>query len=110
MNPQHVYIAGKVTGEDPEVVLAKFAHAQNQLESQGHKVLNPIEIVGRWAFENGLKWHEVPWGIAMRICLREMNDKAASLYMLPCWPYSRGAKIEHNLALELRMPVFYEGA
>lgn len=92
-----VYIAGKVTGLKYEEVCVKFAAAQERLENRGFKVVNPMEIVPR----------EATWSEAMRICLAALPE-CQMIYMLRCSVNSRGAKIELQRAIDLRLDLDWE--
>lgn len=91
-----IYIAGKVTGLPHEEVAAKFAAAQQHLESLGYEVVNPIQVVND---------PNCPWDLAMRKCLAAMLDCHA-VHVLPCWKDSKGAKMEVEIAFRLQMPVY----
>lgn len=116
-----IYIAGKVTGEPLATVTAKFGAAQVALEKQGYNVINPLAVTAA-AFEapsgsptggekgaNDDHWLHMPWTIAMRLTLAAMMT-ADAVYMLKDWKYSKGATIEHDLALKIKLPITYEEA
>jgi hypothetical protein len=90
-----IYIAGKVTGEPLAPTTMKFGQAQVTLQAKGHTVINPLEVVADW---------HTPWPQAMRMCLAALVG-AGSLYALPCWKHSRGARLEVYLAHRLGIPV-----
>lgn len=92
-NKTKIYIAGKVTGEPKHSCALKFATAQKELEKQGYEVVNPIEVVGDF---------NADWKTAMRKCIKALMDCDA-IYMLPDWHDSKGAKIEHSLAIDLSL-------
>ena len=75
-----IYIAGKIEG-DPDY-RTKFERAGEELERQGHIVLNPARL---------------PQGLSpgdyMRICLA-MMDTADAVAFLPDYRTSRGALLE----------------
>lgn len=79
-----VYIAGKITG-DPAYQI-KFNHAKNQLEFQGHKVINPAML------PEGL-WPEsyMPINLAM-------IEAADAVCFIGDWWDSRGARLERAYA------------
>jgi hypothetical protein len=85
-----VYIAGKVTGEKYAECVKKFSSRAEILRAQGYEVVNPMEIV-----PEGTGWKD-----AMKLCISELMNCDA-YYMLPDWRYSKGAKIELQLALAL---------
>ena len=78
-----VYIAGKITG-DPGYK-EKFGEVAEELERQGHIVLNPAEL------PEGMETADY-----MRICLA-MLDCADAVMFLPDWTESKGAGVEHAL-------------
>lgn len=71
---------------------------------KGHKVINPLEVVNE-AFPEYCP--KVPWQKAMKITILAMLLNADEVHLLPDWNDSRGAIIERNLALELKIPVIY---
>lgn len=75
-----IYIAGKITG-DPGY-LDKFRGEAKKLEALGHIVLNPAEL------PEGMSKAEY-----MRICLA-MIDCADTVFLLPGWQGSPGARLE----------------
>ncbi len=93
-----IYIAGKVTGEDPALVKSKFAIAQIDLINQGHIAVNPIDVV---------KDFNTPWDIAMGKCLKALLS-CQTAYFLKDWKDSKGAKVEHAFAKELGLTIIYE--
>lgn len=95
-----IYIAGKITGEEPSVAKRKFKDAENKIKSifSSAIVVNPIELVN----DMRMDWHE-----AMRICLKELST-CDMIYLLPCWKDSKGAKIERDFALNSKMIIYYQ--
>ena len=85
-----VYIAGKITGEDPVKCAEKFNRAEERISARGYHVVNPMKLV-----EPGTPWHA-----AMRVCFRELT-KAQFIYLLPDWRQSYGAKLEIKMAIDL---------
>lgn len=75
-----IYIAGKITG-DPKY-RDRFRDEAERLEGLGHIVLNPAEL------PEGMSKAEY-----MRICLA-MIDCADSVFLLPGWQGSPGARLE----------------
>ncbi|WP_087864022.1 DUF4406 domain-containing protein [Comamonas thiooxydans] len=98
---KRIYIAGPMSGL-PDFNYPAFHAAAAVLRTQGHHVENPAEnprpACGTW---QGY----------MRMSLRQIAA-CDCLYMLPGWRGSRGARIEHGLALDLGLEVhdFGEGA
>lgn len=91
-----IYIAGKVSGLPEEVVNAKFKAAQNKLEADGWKVLNPCDFIT----------NTEPWETAMRMAMT-LLCMADTVYMLPCWEDSPGASVEFDAAVKFGIPVVF---
>ena len=75
-----IYIAGKITG-DPKY-RDRFREEAEKLEGLGHIVLNPAELL------EGMSKAEY-----MRICFA-MIDRADTVFLLPGWQGSAGARLE----------------
>lgn len=75
-----IYIAGKITG-DPKYQ-NRFRGEAERLEALGHIVLNPAEL------PEGMSKAEY-----MRICFA-MIDCADTVFLLPGWQGSPGARLE----------------
>ena len=91
---KRIYIAGPMSGL-PDFNYPAFYAAAAALRAQGHHVENPAEnpspACGTW---QGY----------MRMSLRQIAA-CDCLCMLPGWRDSRGARIEHGLALDLGLEV-----
>lgn len=91
---KRIYIAGPMSGL-PDFNYPAFHAAAAALRSHGHHVENPAE-------------NPMPpcgsWQGYMRMSLRQIAD-CDCLCMLPGWRSSRGARIEHGLALDLDLEV-----
>ena len=87
-----VYIIGKVTGLLYDEVCRAFNERQQQLEEQGHEVVNPVAIVPE----------ETTWEDAMRICIAQLVTCDA-VSLLPNAVFSRGGTLELMIAGELRL-------
>jgi hypothetical protein len=90
-----IYIAGPMTGL-PEFNYPAFNDAARTLRAAGHVVHNPAE-------------NPVPpcgsWLGYMRMGLKQIAD-ADCLVLLPGWADSRGARIEHRLAIDLGLVAY----
>jgi len=93
-----VYIAGPMTGL-PGNNYPAFNAVANQLRQQGYKVENPAEssppACGTWE----------GW---MRLGIEKLI-RCQALVLLPGWRESRGARIEHHLALDLGLEILAWG-
>lgn len=89
-----IYIAGPCTGL-PELNYPAFHAAAKGLRDLGYAVENPAE-------------NPVPpcesWEAYMRMALAQLV-RCDEIHMLRGWSKSRGAKIEHQLAIDLGMLV-----
>ena len=94
-----LYIAGPMTGM-PDHNYPAFDTAAERLRSWGHLVLNPTILEQH----NPTPGTPQPWDWYMRRALRMLLD-AEGVALLPGWASSRGATIERDLAMSLRMPV-----
>ena len=93
------YISGRITGLPYDEVERAFFGAEAVLEALDYEVLNPLK--------NGLdrtaSWREhMTADIAMLM-------QADVVFMLPDWNESKGARIEHYIANEMKKTVYYNG-
>lgn len=94
---KRIYISGKITGiekQAPEL----FSNAAHQLKSAGYTVLNPMTLLHN---------HDLTWESYMKVDIRAMLT-CDEVYMLSNWTDSKGAKIEHAIALMLGLKIKYE--
>lgn len=97
-----LYIAGPMTGL-PELNFPAFHAAAAELRAKGIEAINPAEINP----DKHMTW---------QACMR--TDIAAlvfcdGIYLLPGWRNSKGATLEHDIALRLGLGITYpegEGA
>lgn len=94
MTPHRVYVAGPMTGW-PDYNLPAFDRAGAELAERGYVPLNPAM--------HGADDPNRTWADYMRRALG-MLVHADGVALLPDWDTSRGARLEHSLALELGMP------
>ena len=98
-----IYISGKISGEDSEQCRLKFRKAQVKFERQGFEVFNP--------YGDGIKrWLEDSWEFHIVSDLKFIIYEKPHMYFLNDWEFSTGAKIEHAVAKELDLLMFYQGA
>ena len=89
-----VYISGPMSGL-PDFNRPAFFRAAGELRFQGHKVVNPAELDVP---------DDTPWPLLMRASLRGLLE-CDTIHMLPGWYRSRGAQLEHAIAIALGMTV-----
>lgn len=97
MEKKRIYIAGPVSGLDEADVRMRFRAAELRLAGEGHDVVNPVRLCSS-------SW---PWERCMRVCISAMMGCDA-VYMLKNWKRSRGARLEHFVALKLGMGITLE--
>lgn len=90
-----VYLSGKITGLSEEEYKKAFNKAETKLKEFGYRVINPA----RKGVIPGYEWEDY-----MRDCIKDLCD-ADLLYHLPNWEDSKGAKLEHEIAIKLKIPV-----
>jgi hypothetical protein len=91
-----IYIAGPMSGL-PELNFPTFHAAAAVLREQGFTVINPAEINP----DVGADWAE-----CMRADIAQLVT-CDTIYLLPGWEKSRGAKLEHHIADALGMTVSF---
>lgn len=90
-----IYVAGPMTGL-PALNFPAFHAEASRLRALGHDAINPAEI----NTDPNADWHQ---------CMRA--DIAAlvtcdAIQLLPGWRKSRGATLEHDIAVRLGLDVF----
>lgn len=101
MKTKTVFISGKVSGLSPCQVYTNFKTAEWRLlnDDAGYgNIINPIAICKS----------SYPWWLCMVICIYNLLFKANYVYMLHNWRDSRGARIEHNIAIKFHKKIIYE--
>ncbi len=92
-----IYISGAITGFE-KVAPLLFEIAERKLKEQGFEVVNPMTIEHN---------HDLTWNSYMRVDLKALLD-CDYIFMLSNWKVSRGAKIEHQLALDLEIGILFQ--
>ena len=93
-----LYISGKISGTDLTHTRKRFSDVADKLQALGHEVTNPLC--------NGLSETDP--------CEAHIAKDIANLlqcegiYMLQGWEESQGARIEHAMAKDAKLIVFYE--
>lgn len=93
----HIYLSGPMTGL-PDYNRPAFARVAEELRAQGKAVFNPGEI--------GPTENIMPRAWYMRRDLEALM-KSDSVYVLPGWGESEGAKLEIAIAKELELPIIF---
>lgn len=87
-----IYLAGPMTGIQDHNFPVFHAEAK-RLRALGYEVVNPAELVTD---------QTKPWVDCMRIDIPQLL-KCDTVAVLPGWTASKGARLEHRIALELGM-------
>lgn len=99
---KNIYIAGPISGLDPEVAKKNFELATEILHktfSIRANILNPFALV---------KYNEdYEWKDYMIKCMPIIFN-CDSIYMLEDWQKSKGARIEFAIAVELGFDIIYQ--
>lgn len=96
---KRVYIAGPMTGY-PELNFPAFHREAARLRALGLEVVNPAEIN---------RDPSAGWVECMRNDIRELVT-CDVIALLPGWEKSRGATLEHHIAVALQLSVLRVGA
>lgn len=93
-----IYIAGKITGEEPTPCMEKFAKAETRLRQMGAQPVNPFKlgIPHHFTFEESKPFNFK----ALRFC--------SAIFMLNDYVNSPGAMVEIDEAQRLGLDIFYE--
>lgn len=91
-----IYVAGPMTGL-PKLNFPAFHSAAARLRAAGHTVVNPAEINS----DSPKSWCECMRADIPALCTCD------TIYMLPGFESSRGARLERHIAIELGMTVIY---
>lgn len=94
-----IYISGKITGDDNYKKKFEAAHRTlRRFFDGGVLVVNPAQLdLGP----------EATWKDYMKECIR-MLCQCDTIYMLPDWKKSKGARFERKVAKKLGIKVMYE--
>lgn len=94
-----IYISGKISGLHYPDVVDKFNKAEQSILFSGDVPVNPIHIS---PYGPNKEWEDY-----MIDCIKALFDCEA-ICMLPCWKDSKGARVEHAIAKELRLEIIYD--
>lgn len=98
MQQLRIYISGKITGLDVKVAKEYFDSVEQYLSQLGHLPVNPMNICPQ-----NPEWQ---WQDYMAEDIRALLVCDA-IVMLENWKDSKGARIEHAIAQELGIDIFY---
>ena len=96
-----IYISGPITGLKEEDAKAAFDKAEELLEVEYERVVNPMR------FEVAYQSAKLTYDEMMDIDLRLLK-MCKAIYMLKNWEGSKGACLERLTALQLGMKIIYE--
>ena len=96
---KRIYISGKITGLDLDVARGYFKQTEMLLNAAGMLALNPMDLV---PFNEKYQWHDY---MAEDVRILLICD---AIFMLENWQDSKGAKIEHAIAKEHGIDIYYE--
>lgn len=96
----NIYLSAPITGRTEEDNNLVFAYTKTQLAYYGHFVIDP------WAISKHLPRlsHEQYMAIDKEI----IKSAADAVFFAPGWKSSRGCNIEHEFALSLGLPIYYD--
>ena len=99
IEPRHrVYISGAITGLPEAEYRKAFNDAQCLLELIGFEVVNPLKLNHK---------ANATWEDYMVTDIQALFT-CDEVYMLTNWRGSRGARIEHAIAIEMGKRIFYQ--
>ena len=93
-----IYISGQITGLDIKVAEEYFEQIENKLRDAGHVPINPMKVV---EYHPDHKYEHYMAEDLKALC------HCDAIFMLENWQNSRGAKIEHGVALGMEKMIFY---
>lgn len=94
---EKIYISGKISGIENEAPIL-FAKAEDALTLMGYVTVNPMTLNHN---------HDKSWHSYMKEDVKALCE-CDSIYMLKNWTESKGAIIEHTIAMYLGLTVYYE--
>ena len=93
-----VYISGKISGLDIKVAVSLFEKMENKLSAYGHIPVNPCKIL---PYDPKHQWEDY--------MIEDIRALFAcdAIVMLDNWHLSKGAKIEHAIAQQMGLDIYY---
>jgi hypothetical protein len=92
-----IYLSGAITHIDPEIMRQNIARFHEVEKVLGVDCFNPASL------EQDLTYEQF-----MVIDILYIVENKPDMYMLTGWQDSRGARLEHTLALQLKLNIQYE--
>lgn len=93
-----IYISGKITGLELEEAKQNFHNVEQRLYELGYVPINPMKVC---EYNPLWEWHHY-----MVEDIRELFNCEA-IVMLHNWRDSKGARIEHSIAMEIGLKIYY---
>lgn len=93
-NDPIIYLSGPMTGY-PEFNFPAFRTEATRLRRDGYRVINPAEHAGPVT---------LTWADYLRKDI-ELLMRCDRIHLLPGWANSKGARLEHHIAVELGLEV-----
>lgn len=91
-----VYIAGKITGEHPDIAKQNFLAKEKELRERGYETFNPFKY-GTMNGNEDTTWEEYMKMMIPKLC------ECDAITLLDGWIDSRGAKLESRIAQALQL-------
>jgi hypothetical protein len=95
--PSKIYISGKISGIENEAI-ELFSKAEKELNAKGYETVNPMKL----NHQHDKSWHSYMKEDVKMLC------ECDEIFMLSNWTDSKGAIIEHTIAMYLGLKVSYE--
>ena len=92
-----IYISGKISGIEDKA-LHLFNKAEDNLTDLGYEAINPMAL----NHDHDKSWHSYMKEDVKALCGCDV------IYMLSNWTDSKGAIIEHTIAMYLGLEVIYQ--
>lgn len=99
MKGKKIYISGGISGIAEEVYKKRFQDAEDMLVKQGYEVVNPCKID---PIVKNPQWEDYMKADIIELC------RCDAIYVLEGWKLSRGARVEVNIALTLKLTMNYQ--
>lgn len=122
MKSKKVYLSGAITGLPEKEWKEMFMEASREITNPKFKnrivlemkpsddIVSPIDISIQVEKQHKVAYfgRSLPtWEDYMKACLRALTH-CTHIYMLKNWKESRGAKVEHQMAVDLGIEIIYQ--